>query len=302
MGFYTCPRRMKNVITIEDGRYPKLLKEIKDAPKQLYCKGNWDDSIFENCLAVVGSRRMTSYGKRATERLVRDIAAAGVTIVSGFMYGVDATAHQAALSVGGRTIAVMPCGIDLIHPGHQEDLYNEIIDNNGLIVSEYEGGMKPSNWTYPRRNRIVAGLSWAALIVEAGKKSGSLITANFARKFKRKLFSVPGPITSATSMGTLELIKEGAVLAVNSRDVLDYYGFAQGTLLHSQRQTHGLPEAHSGAFPLQKKIFEELQREPLEIDELSRLLEASVSEVGTTLSIMQLQGLITQEGRKYYVN
>lgn len=299
---------MEKVIKIEDKNYPKLLKDLaKDAPEQLYYKGNWpastqggDNSIFENCLAVVGSRRMTSYGKRVAERLVRDIAAAGVTIVSGFMYGVDATAHRAALSVGGRTIAVMPCGIDLIHPSHQEDLYNEILENNGLVVSEYGGDMQPSNWTYPRRNRIVAGLSKAALIVEAGEKSGSLITANFTRKFKRKLFSVPGPITSATSKGTLQLIQEGAILAARSRDVLDYYGFAQGTPLRSQRQTHGLPEARSGASPLEKKIIEELQREALGIDELARALEISASEIGTALSIMQLQGLITQEGNKYH--
>ncbi|MFH1462413.1 MAG: DNA-processing protein DprA [bacterium] len=301
---------MSDVITIEDKRYPKLLKAIgKDAPKQLYYKGNWpasptggQEDIFENCLAVVGSRRMTSYGKRATEQLTIDLAADGVTIVSGFMYGVDATAHRAALSAGGRTIAVMPCGIDLIHPEYQEDLYNEILENNGLVISEYEGKMLPSNWTYPRRNRIVAGLSRAALIIEAGEKSGSLITANFAKKFNRKLFAVPGPITSATSAGTLELIKKGAVLATNSRDVLDYYGFSQGIPLRSRRQTHGLPEARSGASPLEKKIIEELQREPLGIDELARIFEISASEIGTTISMLQLQGIISQEGNKYCIN
>jgi len=117
-----------------DKEYPKLLQGIKDAPKQLYYKGNWSEEIFENCLAVVGSRRLTSYGKRAAEQMVAEIAGAGVTIVSGFMYGAAAAAHKTALDFGGRTIAVMPCGIDRIHPAYQEDLYNEILDNNGLVI------------------------------------------------------------------------------------------------------------------------------------------------------------------------
>ena len=213
-----------SIITIDDKRYPKLLKKIgNSAPKQLYYKGNWDESIFKNCLAVVGSRRMTTYGKQVVEKITGEAAAAGLTIVSGFMYGVDAQAHRTALRFGGRTIAVMPCGINLIHPEYQQDLYTEILNNHGLIISEYEGNMQPANWTYPRRNRIVAGLSWATLVVEAGEKSGSLITANWAKKFKRKLFVVPGPITSENSKGIMQLIKEGAVPVSSARDILEYY-------------------------------------------------------------------------------
>lgn len=181
-----------NLITISDNKYPKLLKEIgKDAPKKLYYKGKWDEKIFKNCLAVVGSRMMTAYGKRVVEQIVTEVAAAGLTIVSGFMYGVDAASHQAALKAGGRTIAIMPCGIDLIHPQYQQDLYVEILNNQGLIISEYEGTFLPVNWTYPRRNRIIAAMSQAVLIVEAGEKSGSLITANFAKKFGGRVFAVP---------------------------------------------------------------------------------------------------------------
>lgn len=205
-------------------KYPKLLKKIgKDAPKQLYYKGSFDKEIFDNCLAVVGSRQMTTYGKRVVEQIVTPLSGAGVTIVSGFMYGVDAAAHKTAVQAGGKTIAVMPCGIDLIHPEYQQDLYMEILNNNGLVISEYEGNMQPSNWTYPRRNRIVAGLSKAVLIVEAGLKSGSLITANFAKKFGRKIFVVPGPITSENSKGIMQLIKEGATPISKVEDILDYY-------------------------------------------------------------------------------
>ena len=286
------------VITKEDKKYPKLLKKIgKDAPKQLYYKGNWDEEIFENCLAVVGSRNMTTYGKRAVEQIVVEVAAAGITIVSGFMYGVDAESHRAALQGGGRTIAVMPCGIDLIHPEYQQDLYVEILNNNGLIVSEYEGSMQPVNWTYPRRNRIVAGFSQAALIVEAGEKSGSLITANFTKKFKRKVFAIPGPISSETSKGTLQLIKEGASLVTSAKDILDFYRIKPALAKASvgKREFKGLEG-------IEGKIIERLQNESLEIDALSRILNVSAAKLGTILSLMQLKGFIQKEGNKYFLS
>ncbi len=218
---------MENTITIENKRYPELLREIgKEAPERLYYKGNWNPEIFENCLAVVGSRRMTSYGRKITEQLVTEIAAAGVTIVSGFMYGGDEAAHRAAVEMGGRTIAVMPCGIDIIHPEYQEELYNEILNKNGLIISEFKGSFPPDKWTYPRRNRIVAGLSKTILIVEAGLNSGTLITADYAKKFGRKIFAVPGPMTSDVSKGTAQLIKEGAEVVTEVKDILKHYNIA----------------------------------------------------------------------------
>src|SRR3989338_3241182 len=215
---------MSGTVSIRDPQYPTLLKNIGDPPKQLYYKGIWDSTIFEHCLAVVGTRRMTTYGKRVTEQLVGGIAVAGITIVSGFMYGIDAAAHRAALRVGGRTIAVMPCGIDMIHPPDQADLYKEILDTGGLVLSEYEGNFQPLLWTYPKRNRIVAGLFQETLVVEAGEKSGSLITANFAKKYGRKLFVVPGPLTSSVSAGISELIRGGATVVTRAKDILDFYG------------------------------------------------------------------------------
>ena len=224
---------MDNIVTINDIRYPVSLKAIgKDAPKQLYYKGNWDENIFENCLAVVGSRRMTTYGKQITQKLVSEIAGKGITIVSGFMYGIDATAHKTALNVGGKTIAVMPCGINIVHPEYQVKLYDEILENKGLIISEYEGDFLPTLWSYPRRNRIVAGLSKATLVIEAGEKSGSLITANLAKKFNKKVFAVPGPLTSVLSKGTSQLIKEGADIVTCANDVVNYYDARNRNVLH----------------------------------------------------------------------
>jgi len=280
-------------VKINSAKYPSLLRSISEPPQLLYYKGDWRPDIFERCLAVVGSRQMTSYGRRVTDDLVSKIAQAGVTIVSGFMYGVDAQAHRAALSVGGKTIAVMPCGIDLIHPGHQKDLYEQILANGGLIISETPGSILPTLWSYPRRNRIVAGLSQATLVVEAGLESGSLITADLAKKFNRHLFAVPGPLTSPVSQGTLELIKQGAAMATNAADILKVYGLQipVGTKNFSPLQNLNA---------LEQKIFEKLSQEPKEIDVLSRLINISTAELGATLSLMQLRGLINVEEGKYY--
>jgi len=275
----------------EDKEFPSLLREIKDCPKKLYYKGKWDKEIFENCLAVVGSRRMTNYGRQVEQQLVSEISAAGITIVSGFMYGGDAIAHQTAIRVGGRTIAVMPCGIELIHPEYQTDLYYDILKNNGLIVSEYEGKFAPRLWTYPRRNRIIAGLSKALLVIEAGLPSGTLITADYCKKFGRKIFAVPGPITSSVSLGTAKLLKEGAVLTTSSQEILDYFGFVSNFREEKNQEINGL----------EKRIIKELEREPLEIDILKRNLKVSISEINSVLSLMELKNLIQKQGNKYYL-
>jgi len=285
---------MQKGIKINDSMYPKLLKEIVNPPKQIYYKGNWDAAIFENCLAVVGSRRMTNYGMQITTKLVSEAANAGITIVSGFMYGVDATAHKAALAVGGKTIAVMPCGIKMIHPQHQESLYNEILDNKGLVISEFEGDFPPAIWTYPKRNRIVAGLSKATMVVEAGKKSGSLITASLARNYKRKLFVVPGPLTSINSEGIIQLIKEGANIVTSTEDILETYDRGKLIVLNN---SSGLPDVCG----LEKVILENLQREPMSIDELSRCTKVTASKMSTAISLIQLKGLVLKEGEKFYL-
>ncbi|NQT28349.1 MAG: DNA-protecting protein DprA, partial [Candidatus Omnitrophica bacterium] len=247
---------MSNNITIDDTRYPRLLKEIDSPPKRLFYKGDWDSSVFENCLAVVGSRRMTTYGRLITNKLVSEIARAGVTIVSGFMFGIDAASHKAAIDVGGRTIAVMPCGIDMIHPGHQEDLYNEILEHKGLIISEFASTHPPGLWTYPKRNKIVAGLSKATMVVEAGQKSGSLITAGLTKKYKRKLFAVPGPLTSVLSKGTVQLIKEGAEIVTGAEDVLAGYDVATFSFSRGSAKSLELNR-------LEQSIIKKLQEEPM---------------------------------------
>jgi len=293
---------MENIIDIKDKKYPELLKKIKGAPKKLYYRGEYDDNIFKNCLAVVGSRRLTSYGRRMTQLLVSEIAAAGITIVSGFMYGGDEAAHRATVEVGGRTIAVMPCGIDLIHPEYQEELYQKILDNNGLIISEFPGKSLPLNWMYAARNRIVAGLSKAVLIIEAGINSGTMITANYAKKFDRKIFAVPGPLTSEVSKGTAQLIKEGAKIVTEAKDVLDFYKTNfQFSITNFQSKSKSQIPNSKMTTSLEQKIIGELKREPLAADALAETLKVPVSKISASLSLMQIKGFIKQEGDKYYV-
>lgn len=285
---------MNGIIKISDPQYPKLLRSINDPPKQLYYKGELDDNIFESCLAVVGSRRMTSYGKQITEKLVSSIASQGITIVSGFMYGIDATAHKATVDVGKRTIAVMPCGIDRIYPEYQDILYAKILRNSGLIISEFAGDFQPALWTFPKRNRIVAGLSQATMVVEAGEKSGSLITAELAKKYNRKVFAIPGPLTSVLSKGTTKLIKEGASIVENANDITRFYNI-EASVLHRDKHTS------ASLSNIEQRIIKELQKESMEADILSRMLEISISEIGTTISLMQIKGLVFSENGKYYI-
>jgi len=297
---------MAEIVEIESKKYPKALKEaLKNlvaslGPKKLYYKGNWSEEIFENCLAVVGSRHLTTYGKRATEQLVTEVAAAGITIVSGFMYGGDEAAHSAAVKCGGKTIAVMPCGIDLIHPVNQKELYQKILDTGGLIISEYPSLDQPQTFTYIQRDRIVAGLSKAILVTEAALNSGSLISAGYAKKFGRKIFALPGQITSEVSKGTIKLIKEGAEPVAEAKDILDFF-----KVLPSAKPSVSLNLVKSDLTKfngLEQRIIEHLKREPMEADELARLFSIPVAKLGTALSLMQLKGFINHDNGKYYIN
>jgi len=301
---------MEGVVETTDKKYPKALKEAlknlvaSSGPKELYYKGNWDEEIFKNCLAVVGSRHLTSYGRRATEQIVTQVAAAGITIVSGFMYGGDESAHSSAVKCGGRTIAVMPCGIDRIHPESQKKLYQEILDNNGLIISEYEGDAQPQTFTYLQRDRIVAGLSKAVFVTEAALSSGSLITASYAKKYGRKIFALPGQITSEVSRGTIKLIREGAEAVSEANDILSFYK----VLVNPNKSSASAPlrgaSAGKSAGPqtLESKILDQLRRESMKADEMARMFAVPVAQLGTTLTIMQLKGQINNDSGKYYVD
>ncbi|OFW63198.1 MAG: DNA protecting protein DprA [Actinobacteria bacterium RBG_19FT_COMBO_36_27] len=281
---------MYQVVNVDDEKYPSLLKQIKDAPKNIYYKGNFKEDIFSNCLAVVGSRKISSYGKWVTQKFVTELVSLGITIVSGFMYGVDATAHFAAVKAKGKTIAVMPCGIDLIHPSILGHLYQDILNSNGLIISEYEGKFKPCLWTYPRRNRIIAGLCQAVLVVEAQERSGSLITARYAKKYNRKTFCIPGQINSVNSKGIINLIKEGSTIVGEVSDILDFYQIKYSSI------------ASSKMFDSDNLIIKNLMLEPMDFDTLCEKTGLRNEQLGSELTMLLLSDKIIEQEGKYYTN
>ena len=301
------------VVDLNSSRYPDLLKVTKNPPKKLYIKGKYTPQIFENCLSVVGSRKMTPYGQRVTQRFVREVASRGITIVSGFMYGVDAEAHDAALSVGGKTVAVMACGIDAICPSFQKDLYNSILELGSLAVSEYPGSTQARKWTFPQRNRIVAGLSQALLVVEAGYKSGTLITAKYARDYGRQVFVAPGDVFSSNYKGICQLITKGAKVVTSGLDIAKYYdadfkanfgaGESQGRLgiFGNENRKRERPVKRN-LDPAEEKIYSLLKSSSLNLDDLVTTLGVSPSSVSAKITSLSLKGLIDERGGIFYVN
>jgi DNA processing protein len=209
-----------DVLLLDDGVYPALLREIFDPPITLYVKGAWEQCLDQPCVAMVGSRRCSTYGLNTATMLARDLASKGVTIVSGLARGIDAAAHRGAIEAGGKTVAVMGTGLDLVYPRDHKKLADEILEKGGALVSEFPLGTPPAPQNFPYRNRIISGLSLGVVLVEAAENSGSLITARMAMEQNREVFAVPGNISSKNSFGTNYLIKgAGAKLVQQWQDV-----------------------------------------------------------------------------------
>jgi DNA processing protein len=209
-----------DVLILDDGSYPALLREIADPPITLYVKGDWQACFDQPCVAVIGSRMCSTYGENAAEMLARDLASRGICIVSGLARGIDAAAHKGAIRGGGKTVAVMGTGIDNVYPRDNTRLVREILESGGCIVSQFPLGTPPLKDNFPYRNRIISGLSLGVLIIEASERSGSLITARLAAEQDREVMAVPGNITSGNSFGTNYLIKSGAKLVQQWQDVV----------------------------------------------------------------------------------
>jgi DNA processing protein len=209
-----------DILVLDDGVYPALLRETYDPPVVLYVKGAWDECLERPCIAIVGSRRCSTYGQNAALMMSRELAQRGVTIVSGLARGIDAAAHRGALEAGGRTVAVMGTGLDRIYPRDHKKLADEILDRGGAMVTQFPLGTPPVSENFPYRNRVISGLSLGVLVIEAAENSGSLITARLAMEQNREVFAVPGNITSRNSFGTNYLIKgAGAKLVQQWQDV-----------------------------------------------------------------------------------
>jgi DNA processing protein len=209
-----------DVLILDDGSYPALLREIDDPPPVLYVKGDWQACFDQPCVGVIGSRQCSTYGENASEMLSRDLASRGITVASGLARGIDTAAHRGAIRGHGRTIAVMGTGIDSVYPRENNRLVREILASGGCLVSQFPLGTPPLKDNFPYRNRIISGLSLGVLIVEASERSGSLITARLASEQNREVMAVPGNITSGVSFGTNYLIKSGAKLVQQWQDIV----------------------------------------------------------------------------------
>jgi len=288
--------RLKNLgidyLTINDKDYPSNLKDLDNAPVVLYFKGllKSDDS---KAVAIIGTRKMTSYGREITAKFSSELANLGVTIVSGLALGVDACAHKACIDVGGRTIAVLASGLDIITPASNTQLAKSIIESGGAIVSEYPLGHPPLRTNFPNRNRIISGLSSAVLVIEGANRSGTLLTASSAAEQGRTVFAVPGQITSPMSVAPHFLIANGAKLALSVKDILDELNLQLG--VDKEKLDKIMPET-----PEEEKLSEIIVNEPMHLDEIVRISGLNVADISARLTIMELKGLVRNIGGGVY--
>ncbi len=275
-----------------DEKYPELLKKIYDPPAFLFFKGNM--KAFENAaVAIVGARMPSAYGKIITERFADELSRQGLTVISGFARGVDTIAHKTVLKNGGITIAVLGNGLDWIYPAENKSFINEMYEN-GAIISEYAMGAKPDAVNFPKRNRIISGLSLGVLLTEAGAKSGALITALYALEQNREVFAVPGNITSGKSLGTNRLIKEGAKLALSVNDIFEELNIKAGDI---NKEPKKIPKLNEPA----KTIYELLSDTPMHIDKISIEAQTSPADTLTALLTLELMGIIKQLAGKMFI-
>ncbi|MBI2935994.1 MAG: DNA-protecting protein DprA [Chloroflexi bacterium] len=285
------------VITWHGSEYPASLKEIHDPPPLLFV---WGSLLAQDqrAVAVVGTRRATAYGREACETLVRGLAAAGVTIVSGLARGIDGVAHQATLGVGGRTIAVLGSGLDVIYP-HEHRALAEAVAQTGAVVSELPLGSRPDARNFPRRNRLLSGMTMGVLVVEAPEDSGAMWTVHWALEQGREVFVVPGSIFSPASRGANRLIQEGANPVLQVEDILEELNLS--TLTVRGLEAAPSPTMEGAALGEDEaRILQHIGHEPVHIDELSRRLRLPIPTVSSTLAVMEIEGLVKQVGGMHY--
>ena len=280
-------------LTWHDEDYPPRLKEIYDKPPVLYVRGDLDPAD-ERAVAVVGTRRPTAYGRETARQLTSDLARSGLVIVSGLARGIDGIVHRAALEAGARTIAALGSGVDVIYPREHGNLAEQIVEN-GAIVSEHPLGSRPDAQNFPRRNRIISGMSLGTLVVEAPEGSGALLTARHALEQNREVFAVPGSILSPASRGGNQLIRDsGAKLVTSADDVMEELNLA--TVEHQLELAAFFPEDEAQAAVLKFVTFD-----PIHIDEITRNSALAASTVSGALTMMELRGLVRQVGGMNYV-
>ncbi|BCR06362.1 DNA polymerase [Desulfuromonas versatilis] len=281
------------ILPLGDERYPALLRAIHDPPALLYVRGRLPDG---EALAVVGARRASLSGQRFTREVCAELAGHGIAVVSGLARGIDTAAHQGALDGGGETVAVLGCGIDRIYPPENRRLFQQI-ERQGAVISEYPPGTPPLAGHFPGRNRIISGLCRGVLIVEAAEGSGSLITVDFALEQGREVFAVPGPINAPTGSGVNKLLKEGAQLVTEARDILDTLWPRTPSRRVREQEEHFADTLSGNSLVL----YQSLGDDPLHVDELARKCGLTPMEVSAILLHLELQGGVQQLSGMRYV-
>jgi len=285
-------RHNVTALTWQDDAYPALLKQIYAPPHVLYVRGELCPQD-EWAVAIVGTRRATIYGKQVARALAQDLARNGITVISGLARGIDAAAHQAALDAGGRTIAVMACGLDRVYPPEHRKLAQAIIQN-GALISDYPLGTPPEGGNFPPRNRIISGMSLGVIVVEAGRRSGALITVDFALEQGREVFAVPGNIYNRSSIGCNRLIQDGAKMVLAVQDVLEELNLTM--IEHQSEARAALPADETEA-----KLLQLVSDAPVHVDEICRQCDLPIQQVSSTLAMMELKGMVRQIGGMHYI-
>ena len=280
-------------ITKGQKNYPRFFLALENPPESIYYRGSLAIINKGRSIAIVGSRKMTRYGAQVIDQFVAAFVSEGIATISGFMYGVDTEVHRKTVEYGGITVAVMGGGIDEPYPADNNDLYTDIVQKNGAVISEYEPKSKPKLWMYPQRNRIVASLATlGVLVIEAGEESGSLITVEYAKKLNKNIFAIPGPITSAVSRGTNMLIKKGIAKIVTKPE--DIIGVSQKPDVKTQERMNNLNS-------IEKKIYFLLKNDEMTIDEIAVKLRENAAVVSAIVSMLSLRGLVSEAGGRYFV-
>lgn len=282
-----------SIVTAEDTEFPESLRIIPDAPLFLYIRGSLAPAD-RNAVAVVGTRTPTQFGRSITRRMASELASEGVTVVSGMARGIDTQAHKGALAAPGRTIAVLACGIDIAYPPENRDLMEEI-SRNGAVVTENPFGTQPESGYFPARNRIISGLSRGTVIIEAAEDSGSLITADYALKQGRKLFAIPGNISSPVSKGTNSLIKKGAQLVETAADVLQGLGIDKGR--RKQAADRPIPALTDD----ERSVYKTVTDEPKHIDTILAENGCTPGRLSGILTSLELKRLVRQLPGKFFI-
>ncbi|MBM4174836.1 MAG: DNA-protecting protein DprA [Ignavibacteria bacterium] len=283
------------IISFWDEDYPYLLRKIYDPPVIIFAKGNFEKSD-ENAIAVVGTRTPTSYGNKSTEKLVSDLVSYNITIVSGLARGIDTTAHYSALKHGGRTISVLGSGLDIIYPPENKKLFDKITES-GCVISEYSFGTKPDAMNFPRRNRIISGLSLGTIVIETDFNGGARLTAQFALDQNREVFALPGPVETKQSRGTNQLIQRGhAKLITSVDDVISEFG---NKFRIQSKEEKRIDTSQLNIF--ESKLFELIDTNPIHIDSLAERAESQTSECLVHLLTLEFKGLIKQLPGKYFI-